>query len=55
MTTKRKATIEALYDIDGKAELVNGELVIMEPSGFFRTYRSRPRRGDRPVARAMFQ
>ena len=36
MTTKRKATIEDLYHVpeDGKAELVNGELVIMEPTGF---------------------
>ena len=36
MTTKRKATIEDLYHVPehGKAELVNGELVIMEPTGF---------------------
>ena len=36
MTTKRKETIEDLYCVpeDGKAELVNGELVIMEPTGF---------------------
>jgi len=37
MTTKRRATIEDLYHVpeNGKAELVNGELVIMEPTGFF--------------------
>ena len=36
MATKRKATIEELYRVPehGKAELVNGELLIMEPSGF---------------------
>ena len=36
MTIKRKATIEDLYHVpeNGKAELVNGELVIMEPAGF---------------------
>jgi Uma2 family endonuclease len=36
MTTNRKATIEDLYHVpeNGKAELVNGELVIMEPTGF---------------------
>ena len=40
MTTKHKATIEDLYYVpeDGKAELVNGELVIMEPTGFLPSY-----------------
>ena len=35
MTTKPKATIEDLYHVDenGKAEIVNGELVIMGPTG----------------------
>jgi len=36
MATKRKATIEDLYHVpeNDKAELVNGELVIMETTGF---------------------
>ncbi len=35
MKTKRRATIEDLYRVpdNGKAELVNGELVVMEPTG----------------------
>ena len=35
MATKTKATIEDLYHVpeDGKAEIVNGELVIMGPTG----------------------
>ena len=35
MPTKREATVEDLYRFqgDGKAELVNGELVVMSPSG----------------------
>ncbi len=35
MTIKQKATIEDLYHIpeDGKAEIVNGELVVTEPTG----------------------
>jgi Uma2 family endonuclease len=33
-TTKTRATIEDLYKIDGKAELVNGEIVLMSPTGF---------------------
>ena len=35
MATKPKATIEDLYSVsdDGKAELVNGELVLMPPTG----------------------
>ena len=31
--TKPKATIEDLYKIDGKAEIVNGEVVLMPPTG----------------------
>jgi Uma2 family endonuclease len=33
MTTPRRATIEDLYGTAGKAELVNGELVLREPTG----------------------
>jgi len=33
MSTKVRATIEDLYEVDGKAELVNGELVLMSPTG----------------------
>ena len=33
MTTKAEATIEDLYKVDGKAELVNGEIVYMPPTG----------------------
>src|SRR5712691_2603501 len=37
MTTKTQATIEDLYHVpgDGKAEIVNGELVLMSPTGFW--------------------
>ncbi|MEW6737445.1 MAG: Uma2 family endonuclease, partial [Acidobacteriota bacterium] len=34
MTTKQRATIEDLYHVEGKAELVNGEIVHMPPTGF---------------------
>lgn len=33
MSTKVEATIEDLYKIDGKAEIVNGEIVLMSPTG----------------------
>lgn len=33
MSTKVEATIEDLYKIKGKAELVNGEIVLMSPTG----------------------
>jgi Uma2 family endonuclease len=33
MSTKAEATIEDLYKIRGKAELVNGEIVLMPPTG----------------------
>ena len=33
MSTKTRATIEDLYKVEGKAELVNGEIVEMPPSG----------------------
>ena len=33
MSTKTRATIADLYKVDGKAELVNGEIVEMPPAG----------------------
>jgi hypothetical protein len=35
MTAKTQATVEDLYHIagDGKAEIVNGEVVLMSPTG----------------------
>jgi Uma2 family endonuclease len=33
MSTKSRATIEDLYKVEGKAELVNGEIVCMSPTG----------------------
>jgi Uma2 family endonuclease len=33
MRTKARATIEDLYKVEGKAELVNGEIVHMPPTG----------------------
>ena len=33
MTTKAEATIEDLYKVEGKAELVDGEIVHMSPTG----------------------
>jgi len=33
MSTKTEATIEDLYKVDGKAELVNGEIILMSPTG----------------------
>ncbi len=38
MSTKVEATIEDLYKIDGKAELVNGEIVQMSPTGGLPNY-----------------
>jgi Uma2 family endonuclease len=37
MTTKARATIQDLYNVpeNGKAEIVNGELVLREPTGFW--------------------
>ena len=34
MSTKVEATIEDLYKVEGKAELVNGEIVHMSPTGW---------------------
>ncbi len=33
MSTKFEATIEDLYKVDGKAEIINGEIVLMSPTG----------------------
>jgi len=33
MSIKTRATIEDLYTVEGKAELVNGEIVHMPPAG----------------------
>ena len=33
MSTKAAATIEDLYKVEGKAELVNGEIILMSPTG----------------------
>jgi len=33
MATKTKVMVEALYRVPGKAEIVNGELVLMSPTG----------------------
>ncbi|MBA3246630.1 MAG: Uma2 family endonuclease [Pyrinomonadaceae bacterium] len=33
MSTKVEATIEDLYGVEGKAEIVNGEIVLMPPTG----------------------
>ena len=34
MSTRVEATIEDLYKVDGKAELVNGEIILMSPTGY---------------------
>jgi Uma2 family endonuclease len=41
MSTKTEATIEDLYRIDGKAEIVNGEIVHMSPTGRRPSFASR--------------
>jgi len=33
MSTKVEATIDDLYKVEGKAELVNGEIILMSPTG----------------------
>ena len=38
MSTKVEATIEDLYKVEGKAELVNGEIILMSPTGFLPAY-----------------
>ena len=41
MSTKTEATIEDLYKVDGKAELVDGEIVHMSPTGKRPSYAAR--------------
>jgi Uma2 family endonuclease len=41
MSTKTEATIEDLYRVDGKAEIVNGEIVHMSPTGRRPSFASR--------------
>ncbi len=41
MSTKVEATIEDLYRVEGKAELVNGEIVEMSPTGGLPGYAAR--------------
>jgi Uma2 family endonuclease len=41
MSTKVEATIEDLYKVKSKAELVNGEIVLMPPTGGFPNYGAR--------------
>ena len=38
MSIKVEATIEDLYKVEGKAELVNGEIILMSPTGDFPGY-----------------
>lgn len=38
MSTKVEATIEDLYVVEGKAEIVNGEIVYMSPTGILPNY-----------------
>jgi Uma2 family endonuclease len=41
MSTKTEATLEDLYKVEGKAELVNGEIVLMSPTGQRPSYAAR--------------
>ena len=38
MSTKVAATIDDLYKIEGKAELVNGEIILMSPTGLLPSF-----------------
>jgi Uma2 family endonuclease len=38
MSTKVEATIEDLYKVEGKAELVNGKIILMSPTGILPGY-----------------
>jgi Uma2 family endonuclease len=41
MSTKVEATIDDLYRVQGKAELVNGEIILMSPTGLLRSFAAR--------------
>ena len=47
MSMKTRATIEDLYKVEGKAELVNGEIVCMSPTG------GRPGRASLEIAMSL--
>lgn len=51
MTTKTQATIEDLYHVPGhgKAEIVNGEVVLMSPTGFL------PSRASSAIYRSLYE
>ncbi|MEK6324829.1 MAG: Uma2 family endonuclease [Acidobacteriota bacterium] len=51
MTTKTQATIEDLYHVpgNGKAEIVDGELVLMAPTGFW------PSRAASAIYRSLYE
>jgi Uma2 family endonuclease len=34
LNLSREATVEDLYELDQKAEIINGEIVLMTPTGF---------------------
>src|SRR3989442_16020260 len=47
MITKSPATVEDLYSVEGKAEIVNGEIVHMSPTGFL------PGRASKSIVRSL--
>src|ERR1041384_1781915 len=49
MSTKTEATIEDLYRVEGKAEIVNGEIVHMSPTG------GRPHLAARAITVSLFE
>src|SRR5437764_13518347 len=51
MSTSTEATVENLYRVpeDGKAEIVNGELLIMPPTGFL------PHRASLKIAMSLYE
>ena len=49
MSTKVEATIDDLYKVKGKAELVNGEIILMSPTG------SRPGYAGDSIFSSLFQ
>jgi Uma2 family endonuclease len=38
MTTKPRATIDDLYNVSQKGELVDGEIILMPPTGYLPGY-----------------